>query len=249
LPLPTAFRYTVTVTPAVLVVLLVGPVLASGNTSRSLPQGAAAPAKKTAPAEVKMELVLTRADSGGDAAQAKPTDGKTVTLGTPTLTTLDGGTATLSVTGTDLSYNVALSPLVETTNNTGGSTGSGGGGPTAGTAPPTQPTAPTTAAPAAPAPTGPSVRVQWNIRLAGKSLPGATTCAISGASRLEIGKEGAISEIRLTDPNTGRATTFRLVAKITMGSGNTGSSAGVTDTGERAIAGTPSKVESSGARP
>lgn len=235
-------------TSATLALLLVAPVLASADTPRFRTQGTAAPAKKPAPAEVKLELVLTRADSGGDASQAKPTDGKTVTLGTPTLTTLDGGTATLSVTGTDLSYNVALSPLVETTNNTGGGKGngvSGGGNPAAGTAPSTPPTAPTTAATA---PTASSVRVQWNIRLAGKSLPGATTCAISGASRLEIGKEGAISEIRLTDPNTGRATTFRLVAKITTGSGNTGSSAGVTDTGGQAVAGTSSKVESSGAQ-
>jgi hypothetical protein len=224
----------------------VGAVPASGNEARTRPQGTPESLKKPAPVAVRLDLTVTRADSGGDPAQAKPTDAKPFTLGTPTLTTLDGGTATLSLTGTDLSYNVALSPTVETANNTVSGTSSAS--PAAGTGQ-TPPATPPTAPPAPSAPSGPTVRVQWNLRLAGKSLPGATTCSISGASRLEVGKEGAITEIRLTDPATGRAATFRIVAKVTLGSGNTGSNAGVTDTGEQAGAGNAVKAENPGARP
>jgi hypothetical protein len=197
-------------------ILLVGLLAGTAPGSTAAPSKQAPSAKKAGPpVEVRIDLTLTRTDSGGDATQALPTDGKPVVLGTPVLTTLNGSTATLSITGTDLSYNVALSPVVEAANNTSNTGNSGGatgtksaGGSSTGTN-----TAPA-AAPVVPA--GPGVQVQWNVRFSGKSLPGMTTCSISGASRVEIGKDAAMTEMTMTDPKTGRATTFRLVAKITV---------------------------------
>jgi hypothetical protein len=156
------------------------------------------PTQKPLPAVIHIELSLTRTESGGTAEQAAPTDGKPISLALPLVSTLDGNTATASLTGSDLSYNVALSPTLESSNNKANSTNS------------VSSTNSTAAAPS------PSAKVLWNLRLAGKSLPGATTCAISGASRLEIGKDAGITEMTLTDPKTGRTAAFKLGAKMTL---------------------------------
>jgi hypothetical protein len=85
------------------------------------PKKDAPPAKPAA--QVKVELVLSRLEEeAAPAAPVTPTAPATpaqtpVVLGTPTLITLDRNTATVAVTATDMSYNVSLSPTVESANN------------------------------------------------------------------------------------------------------------------------------------
>jgi len=136
----------------------------------------AADAKKPAQ-QVRFEMTLSRLESGDNGAAS--TAAAPLVLGSPTLTTVDRNTASLSITGTDTSYNVSLSPTVETANN--------------------------------------SVQVLWNIRLTGKNLGGgATAVTASGATRMTVGKEGGLTEISVTDVQTGKRTTFLIRAKVTV---------------------------------
>ena len=50
----------------------------------------------------------------------------------------------------------------------------------------------------------------WNLRLSGKSLPGATAVTATGATKIEAGKPSVIAEISLTDPVSKQRATFIL---------------------------------------
>lgn len=77
-----------------------------------------------APAQIRLEMRLTRTEkevSSGAGAPAATTDTKPappapLAIGTPALTTLDRGTATVSVINKDLSYSISVSPALEQTN-------------------------------------------------------------------------------------------------------------------------------------
>lgn len=85
-------------------------------------KSAAAGAPQQPAQQVRFEITISRLESGDPAGSAavppaaSPATAPLV-LGTPTLTTVDRNTASLSITGSDTSYNVSLSPTVETANN------------------------------------------------------------------------------------------------------------------------------------
>jgi hypothetical protein len=131
---------------------------------------------KASKAVLRFALRLTRqdvTDSPTDqAAPAAPVD-----VASPTLTTLDGDTASLSVAGADLSYNVSLSPTLQMANN--------------------------------------AVQVLWNLRLAGKGLPGgATSATVTGGSRVTLDRDAVLAELTLTDPTTRKRSIFRLQGTV-----------------------------------
>ncbi len=102
--------------------LLPAVILALTSPLRAAPQTAASASARVtpAPAQIRLEMRLTRteqagaagagANSAGDAAAVSPA---LPAMATPTLTTLDRGTATVSVTSKDLSYTISASPSLE----------------------------------------------------------------------------------------------------------------------------------------
>jgi hypothetical protein len=93
------------------VFLLASPLQAlAPPSSPSVPPARTAPA----PAQIRLEMRLTRSDKeGGSAADAGSASSAPPAIATPTLSTLDRGTATVSVTNKDLSYSVSASPSIE----------------------------------------------------------------------------------------------------------------------------------------
>ena len=59
------------------------------------------------------------------------------------------------------------------------------------------------------------VQVLWTIRLAGKTLPGASSVTLTGASRVGAGKDAILAEITLTDGATGKRAVYRLQGVVT----------------------------------
>jgi len=172
--------------------VLVAASIAGGMPARAADPPATKPAPKVSrPADtqaspLKLALQLIRTDvvvppvvtpavAAAPAAGAGPT---VVTVATPTMLTLDGTTASFSVSGGDLGYNLSLSPTIAADGK---------------------------------------LLVLWNLRLNGKSLPGATGVSATGAVRVEMGKSVGIAEVSLTDPATGRMATFRLQGIVTTG--------------------------------
>lgn len=60
------------------------------------------------------------------------------------------------------------------------------------------------------------VALLWTLQLSGKSLPGATSAALNGATRVLRDRTEPMVEIVLRDPQTGRSSSFRLVVKTTV---------------------------------
>jgi len=146
---------------------------------------------------VRFDLRLTRIDGAPPAGAT--TAAAPALLAMPTLTTFAGQTAAMNVSGGEPSFSVSLSPSLERSDNRQQQAG---------------------AAAATPAvPSGPAVRVLWNLRLAGKSLPGGVSnVTMNGATRVPTGVEDAtIAEVALTDPATGRVSRYRLAGKISVG--------------------------------
>jgi hypothetical protein len=56
----------------------------------------------------------------------------------------------------------------------------------------------------------------WNVRIAGHSLPGASTVAVTGASEIAVGKETGIATFSVTDPATGKSSVFSLRGTTTV---------------------------------
>lgn len=83
-------------------------LLASGGAPTPAPRPGEAPR-----AQVRFAAQLTRADSGQGSGNGPNTLSAPQVIGTPVLTTLDGGTASVSLTGGDVSYAISLSPTVE----------------------------------------------------------------------------------------------------------------------------------------
>lgn len=162
---------------------------------------AGAPQAKDAPpassasaarAQVRFEMRLTRTDSGSNTP---------VSLGTPIITTLDGSTASVSITGGEPSFMVSLSPTLEQakSDNSGQQQR--------------------------------TVAVLWNMRLSGKGLPGVTAAAVNGASRVPLARETLLAELLLKDPASGKSSRFQLfvttsVTDAPSPEGGSGASAG-----------------------
>ncbi|MBC8101851.1 MAG: hypothetical protein H7Z41_04605 [Cytophagales bacterium] len=79
----------------------------------------AEPAAKAAPAQIRLDLKLTRTDAEGDALNAGTAP---VVIAAPTLSTLDRGTATSTLTSADLGYSLSISPSVEKLEASGAAT-------------------------------------------------------------------------------------------------------------------------------
>ncbi|HVK05078.1 MAG TPA: hypothetical protein VM490_16495 [Armatimonadaceae bacterium] len=138
--------------------------------------------------EVRFTTRLVRAESAS--LEAKTADSEQV-LAAPVLTTLDGQTASVNVTGTDPTYAISLSPTVEKPDEKGREKTEGG---------------------------APTLQVLWSVRLAGKTLPaGVSGVTMTGATRITANREEVIAEVLLPDPKTGRVTRFRLLGKATVG--------------------------------
>jgi hypothetical protein len=158
--------------------------------------------------QVRLALRILRVEEGDKPADATVGSSEAsgrpalTVLAEPVLTTLDGQTATVDIAGSDPSYSLSLSPTVEKRgeagkNNVGdesaGATGSA-------------------------APGSPSLQVNWNVRLSGKTLPGGVTAVtLTGASRVVAGKESVIAAVALPDPQTGRVTRFQIQGTVTVG--------------------------------
>lgn len=145
-------------------VALLAPAAPSG-------QGVAEPAAPKAQVVLALEITCTNRGEAGKSNAAPQV------IGTPKLSTLDGATGSIQVTGGDIAYSLSLSPSLERENR---------------------------------------AALLWNWQLSGKGLPGATSAALSGASRVVLGKEEPVAELTLRDPKTGQATTFHLRATTTV---------------------------------
>jgi len=150
---------------------------------------AAPPAAKARPSELSFALRIVRQDQ----PVAATTPGNTpvppapVVLSSPTLTTVDGQTASIEIKGTDTTFFVSLSPTLEPADNANKT-----GGEVANVA---------------------TTRVFWSWRFSGKGLPGGViTAALTGASRLIVDDPTGIviTRISLTDPKTGVVSEYRL---------------------------------------
>ena len=60
------------------------------------------------------------------------------------------------------------------------------------------------------------VALLWSLQLSGKSLPGATSATLSGATRVLRDRTEPVAELTLRDPRTGRSSSFHLVVKTTV---------------------------------
>ena len=127
-------------------------------------------AAQTPRAQVTLAFQLTRAESGAAA-------GKPQVIGAPSLSTLDGNTGSIQITGGDLEYAISVSPTLEPENR---------------------------------------VALLWSLQLSGKSLPGATSASLNGATRVLRDRTEPVAEITLRDPRTGRSSAFHLVVKTTV---------------------------------
>lgn len=76
------------------------------------PSAPSAPATVN-PAQIRLEMRLSRVDKGSAAADGAGNSPDSPVIATPALTTLDRGTATVSVTNKDLSYSISASPSIE----------------------------------------------------------------------------------------------------------------------------------------
>lgn len=130
----------------------------------------AAPAAPAPRAQVTLAFQLTREEDGaaGRAPQV---------IGAPVLSTLDGNTGSIQISGGELEYAISVSPTVEAENR---------------------------------------VALLWSLQLSGKSLPGATSATLNGATRVVRDKTEPVAEITLRDPRTGRASSFHLAVKATV---------------------------------
>jgi hypothetical protein len=131
-------------------------------------------------AQVRFAIRLTRTDGGGEEGASSKTPKSPASpqvIGTPVVTTLEGGTGSISVSGGDISYSISLSPTLEANSN---------------------------------------VALLWNLQISGKSLPGATSVNLNGASRVVAGKEEPVAEVTLKDPKTGRQSSFHVRATTTI---------------------------------
>ena len=142
---------------------------------------------KPAPAQVRLEMHLTRTEKEGAAPGAGSTSLPPATLvppaiASPTLTTLDRGTATVTITNKELSYSISASPSIEQTDKASS-----------------------------------TVQVLWNVRLSGRSLPGDTnSVTTTGATRIDPAgeNESLLTELPITDTKTGRVSLFRLTVRV-----------------------------------
>ena len=137
-----------------------------------------APPADTKSTPIRFTLQLLRVDdetsrpaTGGANSAVTTTAPIQKTIASPTMTTLDGSTATISVVGDDLSYTLSLSPAIAANGK---------------------------------------ILTLWNLRLSGKSLPGATAVTATGATKIDGGKPSVIAEVSLTDPANGHRATFIL---------------------------------------
>jgi hypothetical protein len=168
------------------------------------PVSAAPPAAH--PAELTFSLRLVRQDIPAATTGTSGTVPASSTLSEPTLTTVDGQTASIEVKGTDATFFVSLSPTLEPADNANKLVNSA------------------------------TVRVYWHLRLSGKTLPGGVTAAaLSGATRLKVDDTpmATISKMSLADPKTGGMAEYRLEGRATLGdspaaTGNSGAATVVT---------------------
>ena len=56
----------------------------------------------------------------------------------------------------------------------------------------------------------------WNLRLAGKGVPGTRSLTMSGASRVTLNRNEPVTEVTLRDPATGRTSTFAVTVKASV---------------------------------
>ena len=63
---------------------------------------------------------------------------------------------------------------------------------------------------------GNNVALLWTLQISGKSLPGATSVALNGATRVARNKTEPLTEVTLRDPKTGKSSLFRLLVKTTV---------------------------------
>ncbi len=110
-----------------------------------------------------------------------------ILLASPVLTTLDHSTASVSVTGAAFGFTISLSPTLETQAGAPG-------------APSTQ-----------------TLQTLWNVRLAGRDLPGAvTSVSQTGATRTGLARRETLAVLTLRDPKSGAVARYRLTIKATV---------------------------------
>ncbi len=157
---------------------LAAPPSSAGNTPERV---------KPAPAQVRLELHLTRIDkeiAPGAGTNSTPPSAVPAppAIASPTLSTLDRGTATVTVTNKELNYSISASPSIEQTDKTTS-----------------------------------TVQVLWNVRLSGRSLPeGTSVVTTTGATRIDPAgeNESLLTELPITDAKTGRLSLFRLTVRV-----------------------------------
>jgi len=172
-----------------LLALSFGPGAFAAPPASPAPQATPAPPPPdTRTPQLRLEMELSReageAESGAAATANTPAP---VLLASPTLTTLDHSTASVSVAGVAFGFTISLSPTLETQPGVAG-------------AAPTQ-----------------TLQTLWNVRLAGRDLPGAvTSVSQTGATRTGLARRETLAVLTLRDPKTGAVSRYRLTVKATI---------------------------------